>query len=205
MKYQQTKLLCAFAALALAMSALPSQARDIKIGHSQSDGIPMHKALVSFAEEVKQKTNGELTFTILHGGVLGGDLEMAQQLRGGMLEAWSMSGLGNIEPMVPAAVVDELPYIFKDTQAVYDAFDGEFGKRLASQYIEPLGMKVICYLEFGFRHTVNNIRPITKPDDLKGIKLRVPQQEMRVEYFKLLGANPVPIAWPEVFTVLQQG
>ena len=197
---------CVLLGFALSLAAVPGwAARDIKIGHSQTESIPMHKALLSFANEVKEKTKGELTFTIIHGGVLGGDLEMAQQIRGGMLEAYAMSGLGNIDTMAPAVDVDELPYIYKDAKTVYAAFDGEFGKRLAEKYIEPLGLKVICFLEYGFRHTINNVRPITKPDDLKGIKLRVPQQEMRVKYFSLLGANPVPIAWTEVFTVLQQG
>ncbi len=197
-------LLSGVCALALLALPLTGQAREIKIGHGYPNTHPMHKALVHFSDEVKAKTNGDLVFTIVPSGVLGGEAEMIQQLLGGMLEASYISGINAFQGYVPQASVEDLPFLFKDAQAAYAAFDGPFGERIARHYIEPLGVKVVGYIEHGFRQITNNKRPIVKPEDLKGLKLRVPPLEVRIEAFKLFGANPVPISLPELFSALQQ-
>ncbi len=180
-------------------------AREIKVGHGYTNTHPMHLSLLKFAEEVKEKTHGELAFTIVHSGVLGGEVEMTQQLLGGMLESCYIGGIIMLESFVPQAGVEDLPFLFKDSEAVYRAFDGPFGKALAEKYLEPgLKAKAVTYIEHGFRQVTNNKRPIVKPEDLKGLKLRVPPLELRIATFKLFGANPIPIALPELFTALQQ-
>jgi len=201
MKLLRTLLVCTLALLCLPALA---GAREIKVGHGYMNTHPMHLALVHFSEEVKAKTDGEVVFTIVHSGVLGGEAEMIQQLLGGMLEASYISGINAFQGYVPQASVEDLPFLFKDAQAAYDAFDGPFGAHIAEQYIEPLGVKVVDYIEHGFRQITNNKRPIVTPEDLKGLKLRVPPLEVRIEAFKLFGANPVPISLPELFSALQQ-
>lgn len=186
------------------LASSQAEAREIKVGHGYPNTHPMHLALVQFSDEVKEKTKGDLVFTIVPSGVLGGEGEMIQQLLGGMLEATYISGINAFQSYVPQASVEDLPFLFKDAQAAYDAFDGPFGKRIAEHYLEPLGFKVVTYIEHGFRQITNNKRPIVRPDDLKGLKLRVPPLELRIEEFKLLGANPVPVALPELFSALQQ-
>ena len=204
MKLLRVLNVCILAAL-LCLPALAG-AREIKVGHGYMNTHPMHLALLSFSEEVKEKTNGDLVFTIVHSGVLGGEIEMTQQLLGGMLESAFIGGIIMLESFVPQAGVEDLPFLFKDSETAYKAFDGEFGKQLAEKYLEPgLKSKAVTYIEHGFRHVTNNKRPVTTPDDLKGLKLRVPPLELRLATFKLFGANPIPIAMPELFTALQQG
>jgi tripartite ATP-independent transporter DctP family solute receptor len=180
-------------------------ARKIQIGHAYAAQHPMHVSMEAFAAQVKQETKGELEFEIVPSGVLGGEIELIQQTVGGMLDASLIGAITMFQGFAPKAAIEDLPFIFTDRIVVHRAVDGAFGAYMAEKVIEPLGLKVAAFLEHGFRQVTNNKRAIAKPEDLNGLKLRVPPLAMRVEAFKLLGANPVPMALPELFTALQQG
>ena len=189
----------------MACCATGADAREIKMGHAYAANNPMHKALEIFAAEVAKETGGELTFEVLHSGVLGGEIELIQQTIGGMLEASFIGGVTMFQGFAPATAIEDLPFLFTDRETAHKAYDGEFGKILSEKHIDPLGVKVVGIIEHGFRQVTNSKRSVVKPEDMSGLKLRVPPLELRVQAFKLLGANPVPMALPELFTALQQG
>lgn len=198
-----------FACLAVMVAVLGMCGRGVaatvQLGHAYSSHHPMHITLAEFAAEVKEKTGGKYNIEIVHSGVLGGETELIQQTLGGMLDVSFLGGINSFQGFAPKTAVEDLPFIFTDRAAAHRAFDGAFGKRIIDEEIEPLGLKAIMYVEHGFRQVTNNVRPIKTPADLAGIKLRVPPLAARVEAFKLFGANPVPMALPELFTALQQG
>jgi tripartite ATP-independent transporter DctP family solute receptor len=100
---------------------------------------------------------------------------------------------------------EELPFLFPDAAAAHQAYDGKLGDLITQDILEPVGVKVLCYWENGFRHFTNNKRPITTPDDMSGIKFRSAQSPLRIKMFEILGSSAIPMAFPEVFTGLQQG
>jgi tripartite ATP-independent transporter DctP family solute receptor len=97
-----------------------------------------------------------------------------------------------------------LPYLWKDTETMFGALDGQMG-----QIIEPLlldkGFKVVGWWDNGFRNVSNNKRPIRVPEDLKGLKLRTLPTKVHIAFFRALGVSPVPMDWAEVYPALQQG
>jgi tripartite ATP-independent transporter DctP family solute receptor len=196
---------CVCAGLFMGWSPDALAARRIQIGHAYAAQHPMHVSMEAFAAQVKEATKGELEFEIVSNGVLGGEIELIQQTIGGMLEASLIGAITMFQGFAPKAAIEDLPFIFTDRLVAHRAADGAFGAYIAEKVINPLGLETVTFLEHGFRQVTNNRRAIAKPEDLSGLKLRVPPLAMRVEAFKLLGANPVPMALPELFTALQQG
>ena len=195
MKKQALKTLVAASLLASScLLCTEALARDVKIPNTLALDNPINVGLKAFAEEVASKTNGDLTFTIIPNGVLGGDQELISQCLGGMLEAIAVGGLNAFQQQVPAMAIDNLPFMFKTAEEAYKAYDGAFGEALNSK-IEPLGLKKITFLEHGFRQITNNRKEVKSPDDLKGLKMRVPPVDIRVH---------IPLPLPELFTALQQ-
>ncbi|MDQ2084450.1 DctP family TRAP transporter solute-binding subunit [Xanthobacteraceae bacterium Astr-EGSB] len=196
---------CLSLGLALGGGGEALAARKIQIGHAYAAQHPMHVAMEAFAAQVKKETKGELEFEIIPSGVLGGEVELIQQTVGGMLDASLIGAITMFQGFAPKAAIEDLPFIFTDRLVAQKAIDALFGAYISGKVIEPLGLKVATYLEHGFRQITNSRRAIAAPGDLSGLKLRVPPLAMRVEAFKLLGANPVPMSLPELFTALQQG
>jgi C4-dicarboxylate-binding protein DctP len=155
-----------------------------------------------FKPYVEEKSNGRLKVELYPNGQLGGDRQAIEAVQ-----------LGTIEMTIPAAAVLsgfepkfqvlDLPYLFKTKEAAYKALDGELGQILSDLLI-PLGMRNLALPENGYRHTSNNRGPITKPEDLKGLKIRTMENPVHMATFRALGANPTPISFGELYTALQQ-
>ncbi|NYT36430.1 DctP family TRAP transporter solute-binding subunit [Allopusillimonas soli] len=174
----------------------------LKVGHISAVEHPWHQALVGMAEDVKKATNGEIVMQIYPSSQLGGEREMAQGLGLGVLEM-GLFGTGALQALDKRMIIEELPYAWPKRENAYRALDGKLGDALA-KVLEGHGITTLSWWESGYRHITNSVRPIEKPEDLKGIKLRVPEAEMRIDTFKILGALPTPMAFSEVFTALQQ-
>lgn len=155
-----------------------------------------------FKKYVEEKSDGRIKVELYPNGQLGGDRQAIEAVQ-----------LGTIQMTIPAAAVlsgfepkfqvFDLPFLFKSKDAAYKALDGELGKKLSDMLI-PLGLKNLVYGENGYRHTSNNKGPITKPEDLKGLKIRTMENPVHMATFKALGANPTPISFGELYTALQQ-
>jgi len=175
----------------------------IKLAHVEPETRSVHQACVEFEKYVEGQTEGKVDVQIYPNGQLGGDRQAVEGV-----------GLGTIQMTVAAAAVMstydskfmvlDLPFLFKTREASYRAVDGELGKKLNSLLL-PIGLVGLGYNDNGLRQVTNNIRLIEEPKDLKGIKIRVMENPVYIDLFKLLGANPTPMNFGEVYTALQQG
>lgn len=179
----------------------------ITIGNTQDPSHPINVALEEMKAEIDENTNGEITVDIYPSGQLGAsEFELLDQIVLGSLDAGLlMGGPALVSSSDGRGQFEELPFLFENKQEARDAYDGEVGEWVTENIIEPQGVKVINYWESGFRNITNNIRPITEPSDLDGIKLRVDSSEIRADTFNTLGAAATPMNFGELFTALQQG
>ena len=118
--------------------------------------------------------------------------------------AFSANSQGSTSGVVPQFGVLGLPFLFKDLPQAWKVLDGPVGERLG-KHAKEKGLVLLALWDNGIRHVSNNVRPITKPEDLAGVKLRTPPDPITVDIFKALGANPTPMAFSELYIALQQG
>ncbi len=109
-----------------------------------------------------------------------------------------------IAQIEPAFQLNDLPFLYENEAQAQRVLDGPVGQKLAAK-LESKGVKLLGWMEGGFRNMINNVRPVEKPDDVKGVKYRVMQNPVFIGMFSSLGGNAVPMAWGETFTAVQQG
>jgi tripartite ATP-independent transporter DctP family solute receptor len=114
-----------------------------------------------------------------------------------------VTSTGPLGGFVPKMFVVDLPFLFRDREHAYKVLDGPIGRDLLDAF-SAKGIKGLAFWENGFRQITNNVRPIEKPEDLKGIKIRTMENKVHLASFKAFGASPTPMAWSEVYTALQQ-
>ena len=163
----------------------------LKMGHAVNTTDGQHAAAVKLAELVKQRTNGDVEITIFPANQLGNDAAMINGTRGGTIDIVS-SGASNYNGIVPNTAAMELPFVFRSAPHAYAVLDGPVGTGVLNE-LSPHGLKGLAYWENGWRAFTNNKRPVTKPDDLKGLKIRSTPNPYHIQAFKLLGMNPAPI------------
>ena len=159
---------------------------------------------VLFAEKINAKTNGAVTVDIFGSGQLGRERDAIEGLKMGTVDMHVFSNFA-IAAVHPPSFIIELPFMFPTRESVYAFLASPVNAEVSDKVYAALDIKIIGWGEGGFRHILNNVRPIVAPDDLKGIKLRVPESPMFVDTFRALGANPTPISYPETYTAIQQG
>ncbi len=195
-------LVVALAPAAFPIHAAAAQTYQFRLGHVLPASHPYGIVMEQFAKAVEKDSGGRIKIQVVHAGALGGDREMGEQIRLGALE------MGLIHTTVLGLdrrlEIEELPFAWARREQAYAALDGELGAKLLD-ILAAKGIKGLAWYENGYRHLTNNVRPIRWPEDLKGLKIRMAELKMRIDTFKLLGANPIPMAFPELFTALQQG
>jgi tripartite ATP-independent transporter DctP family solute receptor len=199
------KLLAAGAAAVLAIAAaVPAhgQGIEIKLAHSSEPGSIFQVSADEFAKRANAKLAGKAKVTVYGSAQLGADKELLQKLKLGTVEISLPSSIMSSESDVFG--VFDMPYLVKD-RAHMQRIEREVFWPAIAPTVDAKGLKVIAVWENGFRHITNNRRPINVPDDLKGIKLRVPEGKWRVKMFQAYGANPTPMKFSELFTALQTG
>jgi len=155
-----------------------------------------------FTRRANEKLAGKATVKFFASSQLGGDKELMQKLRLGSVHLSMPSSI--MSTVSPEFALFDMPFLIKDRAHLNRIAPNVFWQMIAP-VTEKKGYKILGLWENGFRQITNNTRPIDKPDDLKGIKLRVPGGAWRVKMFKLWGANPTPMAFSEVFVGLQTG
>jgi tripartite ATP-independent transporter DctP family solute receptor len=193
--------LLAVSALSLTFPAAAQEAIKLKLGHVAPTDEPYHQAAEKFAELVKKNTGGAVEIQIFPNSLLGGQRELLEGLQLGSVDI-TLTTAAVLSSFLPKTQVIELPFMFRDAEHVYKVVDGPLAKEIYDGD-EKKKMKVIDTWENGFRNITNNVRPIEKPEDMKGVKIRVMENKMYIEMFKALGANPTPMARGELFTGLQ--
>ena len=203
MLLKSSKIAALFAALGFSLAALgAAQATDIKLGHVLAASHSWHKAAEGFAAEVKDKTAGRVNFILFPSGQLGNEKTMLEGIQIGSIGA-AIIGSGSLQPVDARFGVVELPYTWNTAAQAYKAYDGELGAAL-EKIGDAKGLVLLSWWENGYRHMTNNRGPINAVADLKGLKTRVTPDKMRLDTFTVLGANPAPLAFGELYSALQQ-
>ncbi len=176
----------------------------LKLAHVVSTSAPYHIGAQELARLVDLKTKGGLKIEIYPGGQLGkGERECIEGLQIGTIDL-VVTSTGPVGGFVPQMLVVDLPFLFRDNAHVDKVLDGPIGEDLLKA-LSKAGIKGIAFWENGFRNLTNNKRPVNKPEDVKGLKLRTMENEVHMDAFRTLGADPTPMTWGEVYTALQQG
>ena len=157
----------------------------------------------TFIEAAKQKSGGRINIALFDRAQLGGETEMVANMRLGELD-FAVIGSGIVASVEPTFSLTELPFIWKDPDHVHRSLDGAIGQRMMS-LLEPKGMKGLVFGEWGYRELLVRSKPVNSLADVKGMKVRVIENPLYVATWRAVGGNPVPMAWPEVYTGLQQG
>ncbi len=195
---------------ALAVTLLPvaaAQAQDIKeralkFATQNPKGHPIVIGMEKFVEVVGQKSGGKIKVNLFPGGVLGGDAPNISALQGGTLEMVVMNA-GILAQQVKDFEVFDFPFMFANAQEADAVVDGPFGRALLDK-LDAKNIHGLAYWELGFRNITNSKRPITKVEEIAGLKLRVIPNAINVDWVSALGANPTPMAFPEVYAGLEQ-
>lgn len=183
----------------------PEQVFTMNIGSAVSATNPSTVALQSFKEAVEKRTNGGIKVEIFPDSALGGETDLVEQVRNGDTEACMQMGAANFSSLNPEVNFALLPFLFTSLDNARAAWDGELGKQYAEKLIEPMGYKVLSIWESGYRHMTNNTKPIVEPEDVKGIKFRTNENEMKVAMYDALDASVVIMPFSDVYTGLQNG
>lgn len=191
--------------VALALGALASgsalAAVTGKVGHAMPESHPQAAAMNKFVELSAKYTNNNVQLKAFHSAVLGSDEKQLQAVQAGTQEFY----IGTLAPFstrVKEVQVWDLPFMFANTKEVYALLDGASSKKIFKM-IEPTGVHGLMWTGMGFRNLSNSKRPVTKLEDIAGLKIRVMANPVALETWKTLGANAVPMAFSEVFTALE--
>ncbi|WP_111638504.1 TRAP transporter substrate-binding protein [Marinomonas shanghaiensis] len=201
---KQTKLHFASALLigGLMGSSSVSFAETLKLSHNGDTKSPVHKALKFFADEVEEKTNGDLKVRVYPNGQLGTQRESLELLQSGALDM-AKSNASELESFDPAYGAFNIPYIFRDREHFYRALESEdIGQKILSSS-EKYGFVGVAYFDAGSRNFYTT-KPVRSPADLKGMKIRVQPSPSAIKMMELMGASPTPLPFGELYTALQQ-
>ena len=183
--------------------AAQAQERTLRMSFVNVKDHPHGIGAERFAELVGKKSGGKLVVKLYPGGTLGGDIQVVSSLQGGTID---------LSVMVPGALVGQskefgvfdLPFLFKDAREADAVLDGAFGKKLLDRLPEK-GLVGLGYWDHGFRNMTTSKKAIITADDFQGLKIRVLQIPIYIDMMKALGANPLPLPFPELYGALESG
>jgi TRAP-type transport system periplasmic protein len=172
----------------------------IKYASSMSPTHSTSVAIKMFGEMVSKKTDGELQVKLYPGSQLGGEREIVEGVQMGTIDMGNGGFIGK-----DYYDLFFLNYLFRDRNHMLATYNSPLGERFKNQLLKETGIRVLAYLEKGVRLLTTTKKIVTKPEDMKGFKLRVMQIEYQIAQWKDIGAAPTPMAFPELFMGLQQG
>lgn len=194
-------------ALAALLPMTAAQAADIKertlkFAFQNNKGHPQELGAQKFADLVAARSGGKIKVKLFPGGQLGGDVQTISAVQGGTIEVTVLNS-GILQSLSKEFAVFDFPFLFANPQEADAVTDGPFGQGLHTK-LAARGLVGLGYWDLGFRNITNSKHPITRVEDIAGLKLRVIQSPIYVDIFTALGANPTPLAWPEVYSALEQ-
>ena len=204
MKKSTGIIIAAACAMFVAAGAASAQVREQTLRWTTQNPAdhPISQGGQKFAELVAQKSGGKMQVKLFPGGVLGGDVQVLSAVQGGTIDMTSMNS-GILQGQVKEFAIVDFPFLFNDAKEADAIMDGPIGKALSDKLPEK-GLVNLAYFDLGFRNVTNSKRLIKTADDIAGLKIRVIQSPIYIETFNALGANAVPMPFPEVYTALEQ-
>lgn len=198
-------LASAVLATATALGSLSATAQDLKLAWltADSDTDPYAITAHAFKDSLESRLGGELTVSLFPNRQLGDDREILEGLQFGTIDLGIITNavVANLDPTYQLL---DLPFLFGSSEQAHNVLDGEVGQQL-QQNLRDDNIVSLGIAEGGFRNMINNVRPVRTPEDVSGVKYRTMQNPVFIEMFSSLGGSPVPMAWGEVFTAMQQG
>ena len=191
------------ASLAIGFVASAAAQTTMKISISVAQNSHQGVGIDTFAKEVEKRTNGRYKIQTFYSGSLGGERESIEAVQLGTQEL-TFTSTGPVPNFVPEARILDIPFLFRDKAHARAVLDGAIGQEMLTKF-EAKGFKALAWGENGVRHMTNSKRAVNAPDDLKGLKMRTMENPVHVTAYKGLGIVTTPMAFPEVFTALQQG
>lgn len=194
------------AGAALGATLLGSQAvmaadYTLKFGHLANEQNIWNKAALKFKELVETNSEGRIEVQVFPNEQLGSEMDVINSIQLGTADM-TITG-ESLQNWAPKAAMMAVPYLFRDADHMRKAVEGDVGKQIEAQITERTGLVPLAWFERGPRELTSN-RPIKTPDDLDGLRIRVPNVPLFVDTWEALGARPTPMAFSEVFTSLQQ-
>jgi tripartite ATP-independent transporter DctP family solute receptor len=174
----------------------------IKIGQGQTPGEPQIKAMELFKEIVEGKTAGKLRVEVYPNNQLGNQRDVTEGIQLGTIQMASISS--PMAGFVPESNLFELPFLFENRDHFYAVLDSEIGEGLKPAFARR-GFYLLGYFDVGVRHIMTVNQPIHSFNDMEGLKIRTMENPVHLDALRAFGANPIPMAYGELYTALEQG
>ena len=203
MKFKQLAIIPALATAAL-LAAAGAHATTFKVAVGDAQGSTQWELGTFFQKAFAEKTGGKHKVDLFPNGQLGSEENTVSNAQMGLLD-FSILAINNITPFSPSVGVLTLPYVILSAEDAKKLVTGEVGKELTANTVRDAGIRIVGWTFTGFRVLTNSKRPVKTLEDLKGLKIRVPKNEIMIASYQAWGINPTPMAWSETFTALQQG
>ncbi len=185
------------------LSAAATAQTVLKIGYATSATSHYAVGSTAFCDDIEKGTQGRYKCQQFPAGALGGEREMIEAVQLGTLDLVNTS-TGPVGNFVPEVKIVDIPFLFRDYDHARRYLDSAAGQELLTKFPSK-GLVALAWTEDGFSHMTNNKRPIVKPADASGLKMRTMENKVHMEGYKAFGIQPTPMAFPEVFGALQQG
>ncbi|WPC06004.1 TRAP transporter substrate-binding protein [Pseudomonas benzenivorans] len=201
-KHLTRPLAMALCLVAAAMGSSLTQAKTFRVAVGDAAGGTQHELGLKFAEEFKARTGGQHDAKLFLNGQLGSEEDTINNAAMGTLD-FSILAINNVTPFSPSVGVLTLPYMIQSLDDAKTLTQSEIGQGLIDNTVRDAGVRIIGWAYSGFRVLTNSKQPVTRVEDLQGLQIRVPKNEIMIDTYRAWGINPTPMAWSETFTGLQ--
>lgn len=180
-----------------------SDVKTMYLAHTLPQTHPVHKGIIEFKKALEQKSSGKMTIKIFPDGQLGSERETLELLQIGSVAVTKVSA-ATLSNFVPEYKILGIPYLFRDKDHMFSVLEGEVGKSILEKG-EKFWLRGLCYYDAGSRSFYTSKKAIRTPEDLKGLKIRVMNNQMAINMVNALGGSATPMAYGELYTAIQQG
>jgi len=184
-------------------NGLQAKTLKLKLSSESTPTAPTTYMNAAFKDALIEELGNQVEIEYFHSGALGDEIVHMEQVRTGQIDVVPIGS--DAVQLDPKWAIFDMPFLFPDRETAAKVLDGRVGKLLAKSMRAKAGIEVLALGEVGFRNITNNVRPVVKPSDLKGLKLRTPGSKTRILAFKMLGAAPINMNIAELYLALQQG
>lgn len=180
-----------------------SGSKVLYLAHSLPQSHPVHKGILEFQKALERNSKGTLKVKVFPDAQLGSEREVLELLQIGSVAATKVSA-ATLSNFVPEYHILGIPYLFRDKQHQFDVLEGDIGKSILEKG-SKFWLRGLCYYDAGSRSFYTSSKAIRTPDDLKGLKIRVMNNQMAINMVNSMGGSATPLAYGELYTAIQQG
>ena len=194
----------ATAATKAAAAASSDNVVTLKVGHDSAETVPVALGLAEFERLVEERTDGKVQVEVYNNGTMGSATDYVVNCQLGTLDMGATNS-SVVASFVPELAACDIPYIFESYEHADAALTGELGEYFADRVRETMQLETLGIWEVGFRNLTNSKRPVNSVSDVAGLRIRTMDNPTHLAFWKSMGADPVPMAWGEAYTAMQQG